>query len=83
MASAATGRNEAGLAQLGSGGSGDRLSFRMVLAILWRCVPLMHPVRWQVRTSFLQKTRQGPLGVLAGLRLVTTDFLVSVLGFAL
>jgi len=36
------------LAQLGAGGSEDRLGFRVVVALLWRCVALLRPVRWHV-----------------------------------
>jgi ATP-binding cassette subfamily B protein len=36
------------LAQLGVGGRGDRLGFRVVVALLWRCVALLRAVRWHV-----------------------------------
>ncbi|MGH0029211.1 MAG: ABC transporter ATP-binding protein [Myxococcota bacterium] len=36
------------LARLGSGGARDRLGFRLVLATLWRCLPILRPVRWHV-----------------------------------
>ena len=36
------------LGQLGTGEQDDRLSFRLVLRILWRCVPLLRNVRWHL-----------------------------------
>jgi ABC-type multidrug transport system fused ATPase/permease subunit len=39
---------EEGLSRLGSGGEGDRLGFRLIVATLWRCVALLRPVRWHV-----------------------------------
>jgi ABC-type multidrug transport system fused ATPase/permease subunit len=36
------------LARLGSGGAGDRLGFRLVVGLLWRCVGLLQPVRQHV-----------------------------------
>ena len=37
-----------GLSRLGSGGEGDKLGFRLIVATLWRCVPLLRPVAWHV-----------------------------------
>jgi ABC-type multidrug transport system fused ATPase/permease subunit len=37
-----------GLGRLGEGGRDDRLRFSLVVGILWRCVRLLHPVRWHV-----------------------------------
>jgi ABC-type multidrug transport system fused ATPase/permease subunit len=36
------------LANLGVGGREDRLGFRVVVALLWRCVALLRAVRWHV-----------------------------------
>jgi ABC-type multidrug transport system fused ATPase/permease subunit len=36
------------LARLGAGGRADRLGFRVIVAILWRCVRLLRPVRRHV-----------------------------------
>ena len=33
------------LARMGSGGHGDRLGFKLVVGLLWRCVRLLKPVR--------------------------------------
>ena len=30
------------------GGRDDRLGFRLVVALLWRCIGLLRPVRWHV-----------------------------------
>ena len=37
-----------GLGRLGSGSQDDRLSFRLVIRILWRCVPLLRTFRWHL-----------------------------------
>ena len=34
--------------RLGTGGSDDRLGFRLVVALLWRCIGMLRPVRWHV-----------------------------------
>ena len=39
---------EEGLSRLGSGGEEDKLGFRLIVATLWRCVPLLKPVGWHV-----------------------------------
>ncbi len=35
-------------ARLGTGGQGDRLGFRLVVVLLWRCIGMLRPVRWHV-----------------------------------
>ena len=50
-ASSAEARNESrkpDYARLGTGERGDRLGFRMVVALLWRCIGMLRPVRWHV-----------------------------------
>ncbi len=41
-------RPTSALSQLGAGGRADRLDFRLIVALLWRCVRLLHPVRWHI-----------------------------------
>jgi ABC-type multidrug transport system fused ATPase/permease subunit len=49
MSGAIPPRNTAGaLAQLGVGGREDRLGFKMIVALLWRCVALLRGVRGHV-----------------------------------
>jgi len=54
-----TGDARAQLAALGTGRGDDRLGFRMVVALLWRCVHLLRPVRRHVAALF------GAFGALA------------------
>ena len=35
-------------ARLGTGERGDRLGFRLVISLLWRCIGMLRPVRWHV-----------------------------------
>jgi len=42
------GTSATSLSKLGSGGTQDRLGFRLVLATLLRCVRLLKPVKWHV-----------------------------------
>ena len=35
-------------ARLGTGDHTDRLGFRLVVALLWRCSGMLRPVRWHV-----------------------------------
>ena len=36
------------LSRLGAGGANDRLTFRLVLRVLFRCLPLLKEVKWHV-----------------------------------
>ncbi len=54
------------LSRLGSGGDDDRLSFRLVLRLLWRCVHLLRPVKRHV----LRLVAAVCLAFLVGLPLV-------------
>ena len=42
-----------GLDQLGAGGDDDRLSFTLVVGLLFRCLRLLRPVRWHIVLLFL------------------------------
>jgi ATP-binding cassette subfamily B protein len=44
------------LSRLGEGGREDRLRFRLVLRILFRCVPLLRPVAWHLVAMVLMGT---------------------------
>jgi ABC-type multidrug transport system fused ATPase/permease subunit len=57
------------LAALGTGGSDDRLHFRLVLRLLLRCVRLLRPVRRHVVTLFSGFTALGLLLLPLGLTL--------------
>ena len=37
-------------ARLGTGQTGDRLGFSLVISLLWRCIGMLRPVRWHVVT---------------------------------
>ena len=67
--SEATGRERTHLAALGTGGSDDRLHFRLVLRLLLRCVRLLRPVRRHVVTLFSGFTALGLLLLPLGLTL--------------
>jgi ABC-type multidrug transport system fused ATPase/permease subunit len=58
----------ASLAALGTGGRDDRLDFRLVVGLLWRCVHLLRPVRRHVAALFAAFVGLAllflPLGVL-------------------
>jgi ABC-type multidrug transport system fused ATPase/permease subunit len=36
------------LSRLGAGGKNDRLHFRLVVKVLWRCLPLLKDVKWHL-----------------------------------
>jgi ABC-type multidrug transport system fused ATPase/permease subunit len=67
--SEATGRERTHLAALGTGGSDDRLHFRLVLRLLLRCVRLLRPVRRHVAALFGGFTALGLLLLPLGLTL--------------
>jgi ABC-type multidrug transport system fused ATPase/permease subunit len=54
-------------ARLGEGGTQDRMGFRLVVSILWRCVALLRPVRWHI------------VALLVGFSLVSVVTLPSIL----
>jgi len=58
---------DSSLSRLGAGGSHDRLGFRMVFSILWRCVHLLRPVRRHVVALALGFAVLAALGVPAAL----------------
>jgi ABC-type multidrug transport system fused ATPase/permease subunit len=60
------------LAQLGSGSHADRLSFRLVVQLLWRCVRLLRPVKRHVITLMAGVSIAFLLGLPLGLLFVDT-----------
>lgn len=52
-------------ARLGTGGKGDRLGFRLVIVLLWRCIGMLRPVRWHVAALALSYAVLGAVVLLA------------------
>jgi len=58
------------LGRLGEGGREDRLHFRLVLRILFRCVPLLKPVAWHLVAMVLIGTLLALIAAYPGIQVV-------------